>query len=154
RLAEQARWATRSSARGGSMRGFHGGLMAALVLVLLSCSGCAPSMQHAADEHEEWAAKAELTGDLDEAEARWRREMVYNNCPDSDAHLLTDDPPKAPKEYGKVTFEHGEEAPPPPPPTTWDSFKAGMDKVGKASFAAMTVLVTVGMMVAPYFMMM
>ena len=85
--------------------------------------------------------------------------------------LLKDDPPKAPEQYGEVA-DH--DTPPKDqvgdakhsgdpyavvdddpeadekdksPPTFWQS-------VGRASFAAFTVLITLGMMAAPYLMMM
>lgn len=89
-----------------------------------------------------------ISGDLDEAEKRWRKDIEGERTTDADA-LLKDDPAKDPGEYGKVAF--GDEEPPPPPPTTfWGKFKVGMNSFGRATFAAMTVLVTVGMMVAPY----
>jgi hypothetical protein len=90
--------------------------------------------------------------------------------PTQDDPLLKDDPPKAPDQYGTVTSH---DAPPKDqvadarhsrdpysvvdddpeadekdktPPTFWQS-------VGRASFAAFTVLITLGMMAAPYLMM-
>jgi hypothetical protein len=86
-----------------------------------------------------------LVGDnLDEAEAKWRREIEHERASDPDA-LLTDDPPGKPDQYGNVASQDEER-----PKTFWGKVKSGADTVGKASFAAATVLVTIGMIVAPY----
>ena len=97
--------------------------------------------------------KPEITGDNDKDEERWRRELASDPWGD-DGNLLTDDPPKTASEYAE-----SEDAPPsdfvgpPAPPSTWDRMSKGGTKFGKVLFSVMTVLVTLGMMAAPYLMM-
>jgi len=121
-----------------------------------------------------------VSGDFDKDEAAWRKQMAHETQHHDKADaLLKDDPPKSPEHYGNVA---GTDAPqtdasvktdPPPndasvksdegdpyaridddvdadpdakkPATFWE-------KVGRATFAAMTVLLTLGMMAAPYLM--
>lgn len=127
-----------------------------LTIVAGTIASCGPTP--AQGRHDPWFddddAPPMISGNTDEAEKRWRRDIeadrgliARERANDPDA-LLTDDPPKDPDEYGNVAFD--DEKPPPAPTTAWGKFKAGMNKVGRASFAAMTVIVTVGMMVAPY----
>ena len=42
---------------------------------------------------------------------------------------------------------------PPEPPSTWDNMQKGGTKFGKIFFSIMTVVVTLGMMAAPYLLM-
>src|SRR6266481_3186094 len=113
-------------------------LLALGIAMTLTASCGPPAHQGLQDPFFAEDAPSPVGENLDEAEAKWRRELEHERSSDPDA-LLIDDPPGKPKEYGKVASEN-EERP-----------KAFWDDVGKASFAAATVLVTIGMMVAPYF---
>jgi hypothetical protein len=68
---------------------------------------------------------------------------------------LTDDPPKSAAEYQNG----GNDVPPldfvgpPAPPTRMESWQATSTKIGHALFSLFTVLFTLGMMAAPYLMM-
>lgn len=123
-------------------------MVVGLAIVASTIASCGPTPPPG--HHDPWFdedSPAVISGDLDEAEKRWRKDIERERTTDPDA-LLKDDPPKKPDEYGEVAFE--DDQPPPPPTTFWGKVKSGMNSVGRASFAAMTVLVTVGMMVAPY----
>jgi hypothetical protein len=122
-----------------------------------------------------------MSGDMDKDETEWRKQLHHetkkatqNDATESDPPqsdpLLKDDPPKAPEQYGKVA---NGDAPPKDqvasakksdpyavvdddpetdekdqaPPTFWQT-------VGRAGFAVFTVIMTLGMMAAPYLMMM
>jgi hypothetical protein len=127
-------------------------LGAALLLLTGSLGACGPSAQphtRGADEWDAFDAPHEIDGDLDAAEVRWRKEIEAERWSDDD-RLLTDDPPGAPADYGKVASSDGAKSDPPVPPTFWGRVRAGADKVGKASFAFLSVAVTLGIMVAPY----
>lgn len=118
--------------------------------------------------YDAWKDQATVTGDLDEAEARWRREISANPWSEEDMNrdmsLLTDDPPGPPERYGAVAFG-GEEQIPGGASSLVESTgdpeadaealaaaesEAFWNDVGTASFSAFTVLFTVGMAVAPY----
>jgi hypothetical protein len=126
--------------------------IAAACVALLS--GCAPTTKHR--QVDDWAKEEriepEITGDNARDEARWRQELASDPWGD-DAHLLTDDPP------GVAALEEDDDAPPsdfvgpPEPPTKWQNAQKSGSKVGKALFAVLTVFVTLGMMAAPYLMM-
>lgn len=130
-------------------------LGAALVFLLGLLGACGPSPQPHARGADEWGmadTPHEIDGDFDAAEARWRKEIAAERWSD-DEKLLTDDPPAAPAAYGKVAFTEGAEVGPPAPlapRTFWSRVKAGADTAGKATFAALSVAVTLGMIVAPY----
>lgn len=113
---------------------------------------CGPSVQPHTRGADEWDAADmphEIDGNLDAAEARWRKEIEAERWSDDDK-LLTDDPPGAPSDYGKVASSVGAKTDPPVPQTFWGRMQTGADKVGKATFAFLSVAVTLGMMVAPY----
>ena len=137
-------------------------LAAPIVVLMIGLIGCSPAHkpQRTGDE---WAfdGKAhDLDGDPDAAESRWRKEIAAQGWSDEQDmldrdKLLTDDPPGAPSTYGKVSSgkdpsSASDGADPAAPKTFWGRVQSGADTVGKASFAALTVLVTLGMMVAPY----
>ena len=115
---------------------------------------CAPSMHHPDDDWErDSILEPEITGDNEKDEARWRRQLADDPFGD-DAHLLTDDPP------GKASEYQDEEGAPPPdfvgppaPPTFKERMQKRSTTFGKVFFSIMTVFVTLGMMAAPYLMM-
>jgi hypothetical protein len=128
-----------------------------VVLVgMLACVlavACGPTMHQPDDD---WKAlEPEITGDNDKDEARWRRELESDPWGD-DAHLLTDNPPKTAAEY---RAHQDDEVPPldfvgpPEPPSRWDNMQKGGTTFGRVMFSVLTVLVTLGMMAAPYLMM-
>ena len=133
---------------------------ALIVLALLGVVACA-----AAEKRErrgdEWAydGKAhDLSDDPDAAETRWRHEIAARQWTDEQDmldhdKLLTDDPPGAPSSYGSVASEEPADTGPPVPRTFWQRFQSVADTFGRGSFASLTVAVTLGMMVAPYFLM-
>jgi len=129
-----------------------------MVVVMMGVLGlafaCGPTSHRHDDEWAENAAmKAEITGDNDQDEERWRRGLASDPWGD-DAALLTDDPPRTAAEYEEMS-----DAPPldfvgpPEPPSTWDNMQQGGTKFGKVFFSIMTVFVTLGMMAAPYLLM-
>jgi len=127
------------------------GLIGSLWLVMLA--GCGPTVHHGSDDWDDpKVARPEITGNNDMDEARWRRELASDPWGE-DAHLLTDDPPKTAEEYEQMTAGP-QEVGPPAPLTGWESFKQGAGKFGKAMFSVFTVLATLGMMAAPYLLMM
>jgi len=128
-------------------------LIGALGLGLV-VAACGPSTHQRVDEWgEKGTMEPEITGNNAKDEARWRRELASDPWGD-DSDLLTDDPPKTAAEY-----EERDEAPPPDfvgppaPPTQWESMQKGGTKFGRFFFSIMTVLVTLGMMAAPYLLM-
>src|SRR6185369_2207347 len=77
-------------------------LLLGLGIVIVVMSGCGPTAQPRS-HHDSWFdddAPSDISGNLDSAEARWRREIENERGTDP---LLTDDPPGAPEDYGKVT---------------------------------------------------
>jgi hypothetical protein len=130
----------------------------AIGLIVASCvalaAGCGPTKHRAVDD---WAnddsLEPEITGNSARDEARWRQELASDPWGD-DAHLLTDDPPG-------TALRDEEDNPPPPkdfvgppaPPTQWEKTQKTSTKVGRAIFSVLTVFVTLGMMAAPYLMM-
>ena len=173
------------------------GIALAAIVLVGAVSGCdAPARRPFQDPFfDEDDSTSLVSGDMDKDEAEWRKQMAREHnaahpatkpAPlPADDPLLTDDPPKAPEEYGDVakpdaTAPKSDAAPskaaapkpesardpysvldddvdaagdpPAPPPTTfWGKVQAAAQSMGRASFAAMTILVTLGMMVAPYF---
>ncbi len=130
-----------------------GVLLFALVVILLQSIACGPPRRGSVDDNwtEEVDAKSEIDGDLDRAEMRWRREIARSRHQDEeDMRLLTDDPPQDPSEYGDVASENGDPDEARRPPTSWEKFQSGARTFGRATFAFMTVAVTLGMMAAPY----
>lgn len=125
-----------------------------LVGMLAGLATCGPTSHRGGDE---WGERPEkepmISGDNARDEARWRRELASDPWGD-DGNLLTDDPPK-----GAAEYQNDEDIPPldfvgpPEPPSRWDSMQASGSKVGKVLFSVMTVLVTLGMMAAPYLLM-
>ena len=117
---------------------------------------CTPSAhRHVDDWGEETVREPEITGDNAKDEARWRRELASDPWGD-DGNLLTDDPPQTALE----SEDMNDAAPPrdfvgpPEPPSSWDNMQKSGTKFGKVFFSVMTVLVTLGMMAAPYLMLM
>jgi len=132
-------------------------LVTAAVLQLVACGPGTHRRDHFDDAWQRQVDAIRVDGDLDRAEARWREEIARERT--GDDRLLTDDPPGEPASYGTVASA-GESAPDgdaqdeaPAPEGFWGSVQAGASSAGKATFAAMTVLVTVGMAVAPYLLM-
>lgn len=129
------------------------GVCAALALV----AACGPTSHRQVDEWGETKTmKPEITGDNAKDEARWRRELAANPMGE-DAHLLTDDSPLTAED--EQLLQDADDLPPkdfvgpPAPPSTWDNMSRGGTKFGKVFFSVMTVLVTLGMMAAPYLLM-
>jgi hypothetical protein len=129
-----------------------------LIVVLGLPCACGPtstSQSHHRDDDWERAMQPEITGDNAKDEARWRRDLASDPWGD-DSALLLDDPPKSAAEYQGTD----EDIPPldfvgpPEPPSTWDNMQKGSTKFGKIFFSILTVFVTLGMMAAPYLMMM
>lgn len=116
---------------------------AVVAMVIASCGPTTQQPRH--DPFFDDDAPSPVTGNFDDAEARWRDDIAGERTTDPDA-LLKDDPAGEAERYGNVAFKDE----PPPPTTFWGKVKAGAETVGKASFAALSVLVTLGMMVAPY----
>lgn len=127
--------------------------MVGLGLMLLTA--CGPSSHRRDDPWgDDGLLEPEITGDNEKDEARWRRELASDPWGD-DARLLTDDPPLAAEAYRELD----EEIPPldfvgpPEPPSRWDTMQRRGGKAGKVMFSLLTVLVTLGMMAAPYLLM-
>ncbi len=126
-----------------------------LVLGLAQIPACAPSMHRETDDWDrETILEPDITGDNDKDEARWRRELASDPFGD-DGSLLTDDPAKSASE----SLDDQENAPPPnfvgppEPPSTMDSMRKRGNVFGRALFSVLTVVVTLGMMAAPYLLM-
>ena len=120
-------------------------LLLTVAIAATVIAGCGPvTPQARLDPFFDDDAPSPVAGNFDDAEARWRNDIGGERTTDPDA-LLKDDPPGEAERYGNVAFKDE-----PPPPTFWGKVKAGAETVGKASFAAVSVLVTLGMMVAPY----
>ena len=122
-------------------------MLVAAAVVTSVLAGCGPmTTQPRHDPFFDDDAPSPVAGNFDEAETRWRKDIAAERADDPDA-LLRDDPPAEPEAYGTVASKGDE---PPPPTTFWGKVKSGAEAVGKASFAAFSVLVTLGMMAAPY----
>jgi hypothetical protein len=119
--------------------------IAALLASMLGA--CAATQKSEPTDGNEWIrladSRTELDGDLDAAEQRWRRLIADDRW--ADEALMTDDPPRKPDNYGAVALDgnSGENAAPEESKTTWET-------VGRATFAVFSVLLTLGMAVAPY----
>jgi hypothetical protein len=120
--------------------------MALIVLALAGACSSTSRSKHTSDP-KSWAVQAEVDGDFDKAEERWRREIAANPWSEDDMNLLTDDPPPGAVESGAVAVGNGEQV---ASAETADEDDGFWGKFGKASFSAFTVLFTVGMAVAPY----
>lgn len=125
------------------------------VLGLVLASACGPTThRHDDDWGEKSGLEQEITGDNDKDEARWRRELDSDPWGD-DSDLLTDDPPKSAAEYQNG----GTDVPPlnfigpPAPPTRMESMQKTSTKIGHVLFSLLTVFFTLGMMAAPYLLM-
>jgi hypothetical protein len=128
-------------------------IVVVLVGVLAGAATCGPtSRRHDDDWGEGPMNEPMITGDNTRDEARWRRELASDPWGD-DAHLLTDDPPKTAAEYQEDDVPPLDFVGPPEPPSTWDNMQKGGTKFGKVFFSIMTVFVTLGMMAAPYLLM-
>lgn len=126
-----------------------------LIGVLGLLAACGPTSHRHDDEWGEGpATEPMISGDNDRDEARWRHELASDPWGD-DGDLLTDDPPKSAADYEAM----GDDIPPldfvgpPEPPSSWDNMQKSGTKFGKVFFSIMTVLVTLGMMAAPYLLM-
>ena len=123
------------------------------MLALVVVSSCGPPTHHNSDWDEGGVVEPHITGDNAQDEARWRHELASDPWGD-DGHLLTDDPPKTAAEY-----QDGRTVPPkdfvgpPAPPTSAEKMQQNSTKFGRIFFSIMTVLVTLGMMAAPYLLM-
>ena len=131
------------------------GIVVVLIGMLAGLATCGPTSHRGDDEWGEGPTEEPMiTGDNERDEARWRRELASDPWGD-DSDLLTDDPPKAAAEY-----ENDEDIPPldfvgpPEPPSTWDNMQKSGSILGKFMYSFLTVAVTLGMMAAPYLMMM
>ena len=128
-------------------------MVVAMIGVLGLLAACGPTSHRHDDEWGEGPAKDPMiSGDNARDEARWRRELDADTWGD-DAHLLTDDPPQTAAEYQDEDIPPLDFVGPPEPPTRWDNMQKGGTKFGKVFFSIMTVLVTLGMMAAPYLLM-
>jgi hypothetical protein len=123
-------------------------MLLVVVVVASAFVSCAPEATTHKGLDDPWFnedSPPTITGDLDEAEARWRKELPQHHLKQDDPDaLLTDDPPDSPDAYGNVASEDEKQP---------GSRKSFWDNVGHATFAALTVIVTIGMAVAPYFLM-
>lgn len=121
--------------------------------MLVGFATCGPTSHRRDDAWGEGSTREPMiTGDNARDEARWRRELASDPWGD-DADLLTDDPPKTAAEYRDDDGPPPDFVGPPEPPSTWDEMQRGGTKFGKVFFSLMTVLVTLGMMAAPYLLM-
>jgi hypothetical protein len=126
------------------------------VLGLVLASSCGPtSHRRHGDDWDDAATvlEPEISGDNAKDEARWRNELASDPWGD-DSALLTDDPPKTADEYQ----ESDADVPfgfvgPPAPPTSWEKMQHRSTTFGRIFFSIMTVFVTLGMMAAPYLLM-
>ncbi len=134
-----------------------------LMMLAVIASACGPTAaQRAHEGTEDEIVGPRIADDWDASEARWRKDIASERWSNDDMNLLTDDPPAKPDDYGKVAKADsaetasdgdaffGDEPQGPPPSGFWGHVKAGANSFGKASFAVLTVAVTVGMAVAPY----
>ena len=120
------------------------------MLAVALATACGPTSHR--QDHDWKALEPEITGDNDLDEARWRRELASDPWGD-DSRLLTDDPPRAAAEYAEHEVPPLDFVGPPEPPSRWDNMQKGGTKFGKVMFSLLTVFVTLGMMAAPYLLM-
>ncbi len=142
---------------------------AIVMLLAMLVAGCATAQPRARDADQDEILGPKIAEDWDEAESRWRKDIASERWSEDDMNLLTDDPPSAPGSYGHVAGsaahdandvdrdlddaldEHADDgASAPPPHGVWGHVKSGANSVGKASFAVLSVAVSLGMMIAPY----
>jgi hypothetical protein len=124
-----------------------------LVVVLGLIAACAPRAHREVDDWDrETVLEPEITGDNAKDEERWRRELASDPWGDDD-HLLTDDPPQTASDYANEDIPPLDFIGPPEPPTKWEGMQKGGVTFGKALFSVLTVFVTLGMMAAPYLLM-
>lgn len=123
------------------------------LVVMASLIACAPQAHREVDDWDrEMVMEPEITGDNAKDEARWRRELASDPW-DTDDGLLTDDPPKTASDYANDDIPPLDFVGPPEPPTRWQGLQKGGTTFGKALFSVLTVFVTLGMMAAPYLLM-
>jgi hypothetical protein len=128
-------------------------MVVVMIAVLGVLTACGPTSHRHDDEWGEGPSKDPMiSGDNARDEARWRRELDSSDWGD-DAHLLTDDPPQNAAEYQDEDIPPLDFVGPPAPPTRWENMQKGGTKFGKIFFSVMTVFVTLGMMAAPYLLM-
>lgn len=134
------------------MRYIVSGVIGLLALI----AACAPTQHRQVDEWgEEQTIRPEITGNNAKDEARWRQELASDPWGD-DAHLLTDEPPPTGEAFDDMDEPNAppkDFVGPPAPPSRWDNMTKGGTKFGRVFFSIMTVLVTLGMMAAPYLLM-
>ena len=117
-------------------------------------SACTPTQGRHLDEWgEDTMKKQEITGDNEQDELRWRRHLAADDPWGDDGNLLTDDPPMDAAAYQESDVPPLDFVGPPQPPSSWDNMQKGGTKFGKVMFSVLTVLVTLGMMAAPYLLM-
>ena len=123
------------------------------MLAVMLAAACGPTSHRHDDE---WGAdgimEPEITGDNAKDEERWRRELASDPWGD-DGRLLTDDPPKPAAAYAADEVPPLDFVGPPEPPSRWDNAQKSGTKIGKVLFSLLTVFVTLGMMAAPYLLM-
>lgn len=123
------------------------------MLAVMLAAACGPTSHRHDDEWgESGALVPEITGDNAKDEERWRRQLASDPW-DDDSRLLTDDPPKSVAEYEAADVPPLDFVGPPEPPTQWEDMQKGGTKFGKIMFSILTVFVTLGMMAAPYLLM-
>lgn len=130
-------------------------MVLALVVVCWFIGACGPTSHRPDDEWGEGPSKEHMiTGDNAQDEARWRHELDDDHWGD-DASLLLDDPPQTAGQYQDIDDDIPplDFVGPPEPPSTWDNMQKGSTKFGRIFFSIMTVFVTLGMMAAPYLLM-
>ena len=139
------------------------GILLWSLVAIFGAGACASAVPPAHPASQEWQLDGDkhagLDGDWDASEKRWREEIAaqrWKNDDDDLRKLVEGDADgsvtlKRDRDDDKGTDAQAEEPKSEAPPTTfWGKVKAGADTFGRASFAAMTVVVTLGMMVAPY----
>jgi len=134
------------------MRGM--GACAALCAVLAIANACGPTAQpKAREDHEEELLGPKIAEDFDEAEQRWRNDIADARWSNDDMNVLTDDPPQTPEAYGKISDPRPSDASASRPQDLDEQgAETKWDRAGKATFSFLSVAATIGMMVAPYFL--
>jgi hypothetical protein len=121
------------------------------MLAVVFAAACGPTSHRNVDDWDD-VMQPEITGDNTKDEERWRRELASDPWGD-DGSLLTDDPPKAAAAYAAEDVPPLDFVGPPEPPSRWDNAQKSGTKFGKVLFSILTVFVTLGMMAAPYLLM-